>query len=333
MNSKAYTSVCFIMPAYNVGKYISRAIESVIGQTCQSWNMIVVNDASTDNTPDIIKDYAAKDPRISYIDLPINQGNAYKVRKFAIETATAEFVAPIDADDWLDPGYLEKLLNRREDTDADIVYPTMVNPATGNTLVPVPDFDISSVDKGKKFVIQTINCWKIGANGGIIRKSLYLAQYKEKYNTNYIFSDEYLTRRLLFDAPKVAFSNARYFYFTNDTSVTHLPTSRIFDKLICDEYLSQFIVKNYGYSSPEYINVEIQRFLDIVNSMRYLNRQHKRLSRFGQIKGLVSIRKSYDRIDWKTVRRNIGWKYYYMMRAGLSFAFRFLRTYDRILAK
>lgn len=321
------------MPAYNAGEYLPRAIDSIIDQSYPYWDLIIINDASTDNTEDIIKCYAKSESRIKYLNLTFNQGNAYNVRKIGIEHALHEFVSPLDADDWIEPTYLEKLIKRLIQTKADIVYPTMINPTTKERIVPLESFDINNVDIGKNFVIDTLVEWKIGANGGIIKKYLYLNLFQKIFNTNYIFSDEYLTRRLLYDANIVAFSDAKYFYFQNDSSVTHKPTSRIFDKFICDKNLSEFIIPSFGRESDEYRKLQIQRFFNIVAAIRYLNKNNKTLSKFAKNKGRLLINRAYGSIDWNTVHDNIGWKYYYMMKTGLLCSSRFLKIYDRFFTK
>ena len=74
MSKKDLVSV--IMPNYNRAKYISEAIESVISQTYPIWELIIIDDCSTDNSVNIIEEYVAKDERIKLIRLPKNSGPA-----------------------------------------------------------------------------------------------------------------------------------------------------------------------------------------------------------------------------------------------------------------
>ena len=96
MNAK-YPLVSAIMPAYNAEKYISQTLESVIAQTYRNLEIIVVDDGSRDTTPDIVKAAAARDSRIKFIRQR-NQGVAV-ARNTAIEHASGEYIAPVDADD------------------------------------------------------------------------------------------------------------------------------------------------------------------------------------------------------------------------------------------
>lgn len=96
-----------IMPAYNSEKYIDEAIESVIRQTYKNWELIIVNDASTDDTEKIIKSYQEKDKRIKLISLAENQGVA-NARNMAIQIAEGRYIAFLDADDYWEKEKLQE---------------------------------------------------------------------------------------------------------------------------------------------------------------------------------------------------------------------------------
>ncbi|MCR5639676.1 MAG: glycosyltransferase, partial [Lachnospiraceae bacterium] len=93
--------VSIIMPAYNAEKYISEAIESVLAQTYNNWELIVVDDCSKDSTAEIIKKMCDYDSRIKFIQHTSNQGVS-ATRNTALDIATGDFIAFLDADDkWL----------------------------------------------------------------------------------------------------------------------------------------------------------------------------------------------------------------------------------------
>lgn len=101
-----FGKVSVIMPAYNSGKFIGEAIDSVIAQTYPNWELIIVDDASTDNTTEIIRNRKSSDKRIQLFQNSKNYGTQH-ARNRAIEEATGRFIAFLDADDlWL-PGKLE----------------------------------------------------------------------------------------------------------------------------------------------------------------------------------------------------------------------------------
>ncbi|MFX1394281.1 MAG: glycosyltransferase family 2 protein [Promethearchaeota archaeon] len=94
-------TVSIIIPCYNGEDTISRAIESILNQTYQGFEIIIVNDSSTDNSEEVIQNYQKKDKRIRYIKHNINRG-AGAARNTGIKNSTGRFLAFLDVDDeWL----------------------------------------------------------------------------------------------------------------------------------------------------------------------------------------------------------------------------------------
>lgn len=115
-------TVSVIMPAFNASTFIAESIESVIAQTYKSWELLIVDDGSVDNTAAIIQSYAAKYPQIKYFYQP-NSGQG-KARNTAIQKATGELIAFLDADDEWFPQKLELQLNWMDEVAADLIFTT-----------------------------------------------------------------------------------------------------------------------------------------------------------------------------------------------------------------
>ncbi len=95
--------VSIITPCYNSSKYIDKTIESVINQTYQNWELIIIDDCSIDNSVMIIKEYCKKDSRIKLLKLDRNVGPAL-ARNEGIKQAKGKYIAFLDSDDiWLPP--------------------------------------------------------------------------------------------------------------------------------------------------------------------------------------------------------------------------------------
>lgn len=105
----ANDKVSIVMPAYNCERFITEAIKSVQAQTYTNWELIVVNDCSTDGTGKIIEALAEHDSRIKYIKNDFNLGAAVSRNK-AIETASGRYIAFLDGDDVWKESKLEKQL-------------------------------------------------------------------------------------------------------------------------------------------------------------------------------------------------------------------------------
>ena len=102
--------VSVITPTYNCGKFIAQTIESVQSQTYTNWEMIIVDDCSTDNTKSVVAEIASTDDRIKYFCLDKNSGAAV-ARTKAMELAKGDYMAFLDSDDIWKPQKLEKQLN------------------------------------------------------------------------------------------------------------------------------------------------------------------------------------------------------------------------------
>ena len=107
------------VPAYQVEEYLPRCLESLISQSLQDLEVIVVNDGSTDNTGTICDDYASRDPRFKIIH-QANKG-LVAARKAAAEVARGRYIACVDGDDYLDRHFCGDLMNIALDTSADVV--------------------------------------------------------------------------------------------------------------------------------------------------------------------------------------------------------------------
>ena len=114
--------VSIIIPCYNQAQYVSEAIESALNQTYQNVEIIVINDASTDNSADIIKSYADKYSNIIFLDEKENKG-VVKSRNLAISKCSGDYILPVDAYDKIDLTICEKAVKiLNSDNDIRIVY-------------------------------------------------------------------------------------------------------------------------------------------------------------------------------------------------------------------
>ena len=113
--------VSIIMPAYNCENYISEAIESVLSQSYQNWELLIVDDGSTDHSPEIIDRYAQKDVRIQSFHNK-NEGVS-AARNFALSKISGELVTFIDSDDVYHPDRLQRMVQIFEKyPNCDIVF-------------------------------------------------------------------------------------------------------------------------------------------------------------------------------------------------------------------
>ena len=111
--------ISVILPIYNVEPYLARCLNSLLNQTLQDIEIICVNDASPDNSAQILSEYAERDSRIKIITHKQN-GGAAKARQTGIEAATGEYIGFVDPDDFVETDFFEKLYNLATSEQADI---------------------------------------------------------------------------------------------------------------------------------------------------------------------------------------------------------------------
>ncbi len=111
--------VSIITPLYNSERFVAATIESVLAQTYQHWEMIVIDDGSTDNSARIVTEYATRDPRIKLFSQP-NAGSA-AARNNGIRRAIGRYIALLDSDDLWEPNFLEEQIALLTEKNAALV--------------------------------------------------------------------------------------------------------------------------------------------------------------------------------------------------------------------
>lgn len=205
--------ISIIIPIYNVEKYIHRCVDSVISQTYQNLEIILVDDGSPDNCGKICDEYAMKDNRIKVIHK--ENGGLSDARNYGIDSATGEWLFFLDSDDWIHPQTIEKLYDAAMKNNVSVSLCTYFK----------SDSDWCGVDTTveaevwfpkdlyiNKYIISTV-AWA----------KLYRREcFKDiRYPVGKIHEDAFVTYRILFAQEKLAFIQQPYYsYFDNSESIT-----------------------------------------------------------------------------------------------------------------
>lgn len=211
--------VSIIVPVYNVEKYLSKCLDSLISQTLKDIEIICVNDGSVDNSLDILKNFAQKDPRIKIIDKQ-NEGVAI-ARNIALEQATGEYIGFVDSDDYIDLDYFEKLYNTATKNNSDI--------AVASILKHKKYFDKYNVRYSEEQVAENIQ-EKIKLCGdkkhfffyawNKIYKTDLIKNNKIKFSEGQIYEDVMFAMNALYFSNKVvSVPNTKYHYVERNNSL------------------------------------------------------------------------------------------------------------------
>lgn len=219
-----------VITAYNVEKYILKCIDSVKNQTYKNIECIIVEDCSTDKTKEYIENILAKekdlDIRVIWNNENIGAGMS---RRMGIKASTGDYVMLLDADDFISSDYVELLINRQKETNADIVSGGITTIYENTDKYEIKTFGTICSDGIQKFKDYT-NGKIVFLNNKIVRRSLY--NQVEYCGRRYV-EDTPVIMKLLYYANKVAYVNsAGYHYLQRDKSLCHT-SSRWKHNLFC----------------------------------------------------------------------------------------------------
>ena len=171
MMQEDFGRISIIMAAYNTEKTIEQAINSVLCQTYTNFELLVVNDCSTDRTAEWVKSIAAKDSRVRLISNVKNNGVSY-TRKHGLEEAKGDWIAILDSDDAWEPEKLEKQIVLQRRTNADLLF-------TGSAFMDSEGHPIDWCLHAPKEVTyrQLLKQNVLSNSSALVRKELYAKYY------------------------------------------------------------------------------------------------------------------------------------------------------------
>lgn len=193
-------TVSVIIPIYNVEKYLEACVDSVIGQTYQDLQIILVDDGSADSCGSLCDEYAGKDPRIQVLHK--ENGGLSDARNAGLTLADGEFILYLDSDDCLVPNAIEALVKMQTQSNADIIL--------GNFFYSFPDYEYAAAAWHKTDMVlnneQAMEALIDGrietfAWGKLIRREI---AHKHTFPKGKVFEDHFWTHFVFADAQTVA---------------------------------------------------------------------------------------------------------------------------------
>lgn len=212
------SKVSIIVPVYKVEAFIHRCVDSILGQTCQDFELILVDDGSPDNCGKICDGYAAQDPRVHVIHQKNAGCSAARNAgiEYTLKNSKSRWIVFVDSDDWLHRDNLKFLLKAVEETGAGMAVCDCIWTAGFCKDEELVQSEFCVLDSEEAFVQHYPECmppW-----GKIIDKSL-LTELRFPVGVRY--EDACISHILTFSAEKVAVCPEKlYYYYNNENSFT-----------------------------------------------------------------------------------------------------------------
>lgn len=233
-------AVSVIVPVYNVEKYLEKCLDSVISQTFQDFEIVIVNDGSTDSSNKIIQNYAEKYPDKIRAFTKQN-GGLSSSRNFALERIEGEYLVFLDSDDYLDKNYLKILYSTAKKDNYDIVCSGQNKVGNSGEILKIIKYP---VDKNPDTILRKLN----------IAGKMYRRMYVEKHNMRFAvgktYEDNPFNLVMLFVTKKMKIiSYEGYNQLVRTDSIT---ANKIYEEKLPFEEIEKsiaYVVKNKGLVS------------------------------------------------------------------------------------
>ncbi len=244
-----------LVPVYNTEKFLGHAVQSVLAQTCTDWELILVNDGSTDQSGKLCDAFAAQYPQQIRVFHQENKRQLY-TRNFAVSQAHGRYYVFLDADDALTPNALQLLANTFEKYACDcVLYDFQRVTPQGDALDPSPAPRAPQVLDKHAFIRTVLlnhannSLCKKAVRAGILKPQDYTGYYTIKNGEDLLQS-----LQILKNCQKAVYrTDVLYLYTQNPTSVVHTPSEKyIYDFVEVSQAVLSFLEQEHIFTPQDY---------------------------------------------------------------------------------
>lgn len=309
--------ISVVVPVYKVEQYFNRCVKSIMNQTYKDFELILVDDGSPDNCPQMCDELSEKYNNVTVIHR--ENGGLSAARntgiEWALENSDSEWITFIDSDDWIHPQYLESMLfaNEKNDTQVCMGQFDFVSEYKVRTDGDAKDF-VSVVRTEDAFTNEELD--PNSACARLYKKSLF---EDVRYPVGKLHEDRFTTYKVLFQSKNTSVVNyPLYYYFTNDDGIVHSKFNvRRLDNLeACENQLEYFkTIKNdemYEYILKDYFHL-------LLYSLRQMkgNKEFKKHEKIVRNKLRMTIKIHEKRLKMNFSKDFNTYKYAYPLKAKI----------------
>ncbi len=258
--------VSIIVPVYKVEQYLKRCVDSLVNQTLQDIEIILVDDGSPDNCPQMCDEFAQLDSRIKVVHK--QNGGAASARNMGLDIANGNYIAFVDSDDYIDKTMYESMLNIACDNNCDFVMCDCIKEYPDKNVIYTHNIRAGFYDKKQLInehyphllIMENVEYPATISNWLFLFKRKLIEDKSIRYDTGIKYSEDLLFgAKLLYKSESFYYmkGEAFYHYCMNPTSVTH-----VFDSKKWDNYLRLYnLTKSYF---TNFDNYDFSRQLDLL---------------------------------------------------------------------
>lgn len=253
------TKISIIVPVYNIEKYIGECIASILDQTYQNLEIILVDDEAKDGSPAICDSFAAQDGRIQVIHK--KNGGAASARNAGIDAATGEYVCFVDGDDRIEKDHINQLWNILAETGADMATcgfwfwsRNSLQVRTGNTIPGVYDRDA--------YMLRFLEDWSCSLlwNKIFSRDVIGSIRMEEGHRVD----DEFFTYQVCMNCRKIAVSDRCLYRYRLRASSAMQDTAEIQERVMLDRVAYNIV--RYQHIQQRMPQLETEFFINVLDT-------------------------------------------------------------------
>lgn len=293
--------ISVIVPIYKVEKYLKKCVESILEQTYNNLDIILVDDGSPDNCGDIIEEFRKKDERIRTIHQ--KNGGLSDARNSGIKIAKGKYIVYIDSDDWIEKNMIEVLYKDIIKTNSDISVCEFVEEDDFQNILSTKKYNNEIIEFNSKEALKSLIKQDILTNHAW--NKLYKASLFEgiEYPKGQLMEDVSTTYKLFEKANKIVYQNTSlYHYIQRETSILgNITEKRINDQEFAFFDRNKYLMEKYSefkeiIELDNMYNVKTLYFLAILGGYKNLYNSKKYVEYYAKYKKIYKENKKNPEI-------------------------------------
>ncbi len=242
--------ITLMIPVHNGERHLAATLQSALAQTDTDFEVLAIDDASSDGSAAILREHAARDVRLRVLTTPHNLGSAPKALNFGLAQSRGGWFVYASQDDLFSPDWLAQMRARAAETGADAVIPEVVLHHAGD---PARDRSLAGVRGDRSVVLDGREACRMSLDWSIPGNALWNARLVRQlgFEEFAINGDEYSVRRFFLACNRVAFSGGKFFYRQdNPNAVTRRMNAARLDWPLTRLRVAQLLLENGFDAGP-----------------------------------------------------------------------------------